>query len=183
MSLPYELKRTAYHEAGHLIVAAVLGFETHEIRITPKGAGEAVTSVQIPGVDPLDYAARRIAVLLAGVVGQCLVLHPGDVACAKAALERENGLHDWMRAEELARLVAQARVPSAVTPQDFKAAADAVVAEEMARAQRILEDQAATLRAIGQLVLDKFDEILSDPDVEGVVEADQIAALLQGATS
>lgn len=88
MAIGYQKKCTAYHEAGHLVVAAHEGFQTSQISVTLKGNGTAHISPQLLGRSTLEYASSRLRVLLAGAVAQCMILNGGDERCVVDSFEK-----------------------------------------------------------------------------------------------
>ncbi len=171
-TLKFEFRCTAYHEAGHLIVAHHEGFDTGPIALSPKGSGHAETSAFLPGASPVNYAASRLRVLLAGAVAQCLVLSPGQTTCVVEAFdERGNGSIDWKRAQEMARVVALSSLASPSTKADFVAETSRVIKAHQDFVEDLLVRNDKLLRSIGQLALEKFVEILEDHDADPWVDA------------
>jgi len=75
----FEKKTTAYHEAGHALVAKLLESKTdpvHKVTIIPRGPALGLTQ-QLPKEDRLsmsrDFAKARLAVLMGGRVAEELV--------------------------------------------------------------------------------------------------------------
>ena len=74
-----ERKTTAYHEAGHALVATLLGKDAdpvHKVTIIPRGPALGVTQ-QLPKEDRLsmsrDFAKARLAVLMGGRVAEEII--------------------------------------------------------------------------------------------------------------
>jgi cell division protease FtsH len=74
----HEKKTTAYHEAGHALVAILLpGTDpVHKVTIIPRGRALGVTQ-QLPSEDRLsmtkDYAEKRIAILMGGRIAEEII--------------------------------------------------------------------------------------------------------------
>ena len=62
------------HEAGHMVVAKVLGFETRELVYNEAQAGaNLIIDPRLPDVNAISaYIRRRAAVLYAGVLAESL---------------------------------------------------------------------------------------------------------------
>lgn len=99
MIIPYEERRiTAYHEAGHTLVAKMIpGTDPiHKVTIIPRGRALGITQ-QLPLDEkhtyPKDYLMNNIAVMMGGRVAEELVLH----------LQTTGAGNDIERSTELAR--------------------------------------------------------------------------------
>jgi hypothetical protein len=96
------------HEAGHLVVAKLLGFETGEIRFSEKDAGAGITLV--PDLRDIEavkqYVARRVVVLYAGVAAEALRGATIDQQQALADFSSEVGMNDFAKIRELLLLLA-----------------------------------------------------------------------------
>ena len=172
----YEKQRVAYHEAGHLLVAAHEGFEALGIVVRCNMSGHAASSLRLPGRTSEQYLSSRLRVLLAGALAQCLKLNPDDSRCVEnALLMKGNASDDWCKAEELARVIAHGRTGGAAADDESAAAAaDDVIREHSAQAQKILESNRKVLDKIAQLVIDRFAELyaqdINDPDSDSELE-------------
>ena len=93
-----EKKVTAYHEAGHAIVAALMPFADplHKVTIIPRGMALGVT-MQLPETDKhnytLDYLNTQIAVMMGGRIAEEIFLNQMSTGAG----------NDIERATELAR--------------------------------------------------------------------------------
>ena len=105
---PEEQKRISRHEAGHAVVAIHEGFQILGIRITAAG-GSADSDARLSGAPILEYATRRLRVLLGGVVAQCLDAPEGCERCVCTAVETHEAKSDWEKAQEVLRFVAHGR--------------------------------------------------------------------------
>src|SRR5258708_9738134 len=74
-----EKRNTAYHEAGHTIVAAVLpaADPLHKVTIIPRGRALGITQ-QLPLEDKYSYSKRyleaRLAVMMGGRISEEILL-------------------------------------------------------------------------------------------------------------
>src|SRR5213075_2849057 len=93
-----EKKVTAYHEAGHAIVAALMPFADplHKVTIIPRGMALGVT-MQLPETDKhnytKDYLTTQIAILMGGRLAEEIFLNQMSTGAG----------NDIERATELAR--------------------------------------------------------------------------------
>jgi hypothetical protein len=105
-----ELRLVALHEAGHHVVARLLGFKTGEIRVTAIARGPrrnvargSATIIPCDGLSSVDeiesFARRRVKVLLAGALAQTLVKGRVDLSGAMQ-LRSTTAEIDWTRAKE-----------------------------------------------------------------------------------
>jgi hypothetical protein len=182
VTIEYKKKCTAYHESGHLIVAAHEGFETFQIIVTVKGNGTAHTSPRLPGRSTIEYASSRLRVLFAGAVAQCIALHEGDEKCAVDAFsERGNAYHDFLKVEELARLLVHEQHNGKLDEKATATATEAIIRDHQKQTALILKNNRGILSELGYLVLHKFAELDSqDPgNLDSVAEAELPAADIQ----
>ena len=165
MTLSYPKRCTAYHEAGHLVVAAYEGFQTHQIGVTVQGNGTAHVSPQLPGRSTVEYASSRLRVLLAGAVAQCLILNNGDERCVAEALKNGNARNDFAKIEELARLLAHEQHGGNLDDEGTTAATDAIIKAHLNESKEILENNLSVLSGLGSAVIYKFVELeKEEPD-------------------
>jgi len=121
-----EIRRIAKHEAGHYIVARVLGFGVGSISITiTEGAGHNAGSEIVPAC-PLSgdqaitgYLERRITVLYAGVLAESISVGGLDEHKANASL-LTSGSRDFDKARELTHLLRNIRYPGADTEETIQ---------------------------------------------------------------
>jgi hypothetical protein len=182
--IPYTCRKAAFHEAGHALIAWKEGFEIHSIVIR-KGSAEAHTSPLLPGRSTEQYALARIRVLLAGAAAQCIALHPSVPTCtADSFTDRGDAHGDWIRAEELARLVVHHRSNGAGDDAAAAAAADKLLNDELQFVATTINHERTALNrvALGALVkvrehLDQDDE---DPtwSAEAKIEQTELLSLL-----
>ncbi|WP_316187966.1 MULTISPECIES: hypothetical protein [unclassified Bradyrhizobium] len=96
------------HEAGHLVIAKLLGFETGEIRFGQKDAGAGITLVpDLRDIEAIkQYVARRVVVLYAGVAAEALRGVTIDQQQALKDFSSEVGMNDFAKIRELLLLLA-----------------------------------------------------------------------------
>jgi hypothetical protein len=96
------------HEAGHLVIAKLLSFETGNVRLTEKDAGSEITLVpdlrDIPEIK--GYIGRRVVVLYAGAAAEALRGTTIDQEQALKDFSSEVGMNDFAKIRELLLLLA-----------------------------------------------------------------------------
>lgn len=153
---PDEKKLTAYHEAGHVLVAKLIpGTDPiHKVTIIPRGRALGITQ-QLPidekHTHPREYLYNRIAVLLGGRVAEELVLH--DLTTGSG--------NDLERATELARkMVCEWGMSKELGPLTFgKKEEQIFLGREIAQHRDYSEDTALKIdQAIRRIVEDGHDK-------------------------
>src|SRR5918998_1765653 len=181
-----EKRTTAYHEAGHALMAKLLpGTDpVHKVTIIPRGRALGVT-MQLPTDDRHNYSKdflyNNLAILMGGRVAEELVLH--DVTTgAGNDLERATDLArkmvcEWGMSERLGPLtfgkkdeeiflgreIATRRDFSEQVAIEIDHEVKRLVVENYERAKRMLTDHMATLRALAEALLEK--EVLDSPEI------------------
>lgn len=136
----YKRQELAFHEAGHIVVAAVEGFRPEGLTVFIKSGGEAEITIACAERSVGEYAESRLRVLLAGAAAQCMHLWPGNPACTREALgPNREGASDYSKALELAWLVRNTRSGATADPETAKAEADAVLSKCLNDSAVILE--------------------------------------------
>jgi cell division protease FtsH len=187
-----EKKITAYHEAGHALVAFMLpeADPLHKVTIIPRGRALGVTQ-QLPVDDKhtysREYLEATIAVLMGGRVSEELRI--GKITTgAGNDLERVTELArkmvcEWGMSEKLGPLtfgkkeeaiflgreIAQHRDYSESTAQDIDREVKDIVLVGYGTARGILEQQADALTRVAEALLERE-----------VLDAEEIAALVKG---
>jgi cell division protease FtsH len=187
-----EKKITAYHEAGHALVAFKVPFADplHKVTIIPRGRALGVT-MQLPVDDKhtysREYLEATIAVLMGGRVSEELRI--GKITTgAGNDLERVTDLArkmvcEWGMSEKLGPLtfgkkeeaiflgreIAQHRDYSESTAQAIDVEVKGIVLEGYRTARKILEDNGEALARIAEALLERE-----------VLVADEISALVRG---
>lgn len=164
--IQYQDRRLAFHEAGHALVAFKEGFEPISIVLSAKRWGRAAISPRLPGRSAELYALSRIRVLVAGAVAECLALHPEEPKCTLEAFgERGNARSDWIKAEELARLVVHLRDVGGHDDIARAAATDTLLGHEIQAAAAIIEASRKSLNRLAMRSMQLLKDLAEqDPD-------------------
>ncbi len=191
MVLTDEEKRvTAYHEAGHALMAKLLpGTDpVHKVSIIPRGRALGVT-MQLPTDDrhnySKDFLTNRLAILMGGRVAEELVFRHLTTG-AGHDLERATALArkmvcEWGMSEKLGPLTFGQKGESSflgisfATKRDFSGGMaleidleiKRLVTENYERTKRLLTEQMATLKALAEALLEK--EILDAQEIDQVI--------------
>jgi len=185
-----EKKNTAYHEAGHTLVARLIpGTDPiHKVSIIPRGMALGLTQ-QLP-IDERhtyskDFLVNNIAILMGGRVAEELVLKHtttgagNDIERASEMARKmvcEWGMSEkigplaWGKREEhifLGKEMSQRRDFSEQTAMEIDSEIKAVVSDNYARAKRIVSENIETLHALAHLLLEK--ETVSGEEIDDVV--------------
>ncbi|MBI5096413.1 MAG: ATP-dependent metallopeptidase FtsH/Yme1/Tma family protein [Nitrospirae bacterium] len=185
-----EKKNTAYHEAGHTLVAKLLpGTDPiHKVTIIPRGRALGVTQ-QLPVDDKYTYSKEylyaNIAVLLGGRVAEELMLNhmttgagndierASDLArkmvCEWGMSERLGPLTFGKKQEEifLGREIAQHRDYSEQTALLIDEEVKRLVMENYDRTMKLLKDNINTLKALAEALLQ--NEVLDGPEIDEII--------------
>src|SRR3974390_3439614 len=181
-----EKKTTAYHEAGHALVAAVTPFAdpVHKVTIIPRGMALGLT-MQLPIDDKhsyhKDYLEAQLAILMAGRIAEERFLHHITTGAGND-IERATDLSrkmvcEWGMSELgpltfgkkeeqifLGREIAQHRDYSEETAIKIDKEGRKLVREGYERAERVIDDQADALVRIAEALLDR--EVLEGVEVK-----------------
>jgi cell division protease FtsH len=194
---PEEKKLTAYHEAGHALVAKLLpGTDPiHKVTIIPRGMSLGLTQ-QLP-IDekhtyPREYLNNSIAILLGGRAAEELIFK--DVTTgAGNDLERatdmarkmvcEWGMSDKLgpltygKKEEqifLGREIAQHRDFSESTAVEIDSEVKKIVSKNHERVQKLLSDNIDVLKRLAENLLER--ESLDKDEVDSIVDGKDLRA-------
>ena len=186
-----EKRTTAYHEAGHALMAKLLpGTDpVHKVTIIPRGRALGVT-MQLPTDDRHNYSKEflynNLAILLGGRVAEELVLHhvttgagndierATDLArkmvCEWGMSERLGPLTFGKKDEEifLGREIATRRDFSEQVALEIDHEVKRLVVENYERAKKMLTDRMATLRALAEALLEK--EVLDALEIDLIIK-------------
>ena len=191
MMLTDEEKRTtAYHEAGHALMAKLLpGTDpVHKVTIIPRGRALGVT-MQLPTDDRHNYSKdflyNNLAILMGGRVAEELVLNhvttgagndierATDLArkmvCEWGMSEKLGPLTFGRKEEEifLGREIATKRDFSEQIALDIDLEVRRLVTENYERAKRILTENMASLKALAEALLEK--EVLDASEIDAIL--------------
>ncbi len=196
MVLTEEEKRvTAYHEAGHALVAKLLpGTDpVHKVTIIPRGRAMGVT-MQLPTDDRHNYSKdflyNSLAILMGGRVAEELVMH--DVTTgAGNDFERATELArkmvcEWGMSEKLGPLTFGRKDEEIFLGRDFATKRDfseqvaheidqevrRLVTENYDRTKRLLTEHMATLKRLAEALLER--EVLDGPQIDEIIRQDTL---------
>jgi len=192
-----EKKNTAYHEAGHALVAKLLpGTDPiHKVTIIPRGRALGMT-MQLPTDDRYSYSKdflyNNIAILLGGRVAEELVLNHtttgagNDIERATDLARKmvcEWGMSDKLgpltfgkKEEEifLGREIAKHRDYSEHTAVEIDNEVKRLVLENYERAKTIIKNNINGLKAIAEALLER--EVLDAPEIDKILQGAGVSA-------
>src|SRR6185369_2883617 len=192
-----EKKNTAYHEAGHALVAAVLpnADPLHKVTIIPRGMALGVT-MQLPVDDKhsynKEYLQAQLAILMAGRIAEEKFMHHmttgagNDIERATDMARKmvcewgmsELGPLSFGKKEEqifLGREIAQHRDYSEETAIRIDEQVKKLVQAGYDTAKKTLEDHTDALVRIAETLLQR--EILDGADVMAIIRGEPVEAL------
>ncbi len=188
-----EKKSTAYHEAGHALIAALIpeADPIHKVTIIPRGLALGITQ-QLPLDDRYTYSKTyleaQLSVLMAGRVAEILFLDKTTTGAA----------NDFERATEIARKMVCQYGMSDLGPLTFGERDDLVflgkdlamhknfsektaelidmevkkiITRNFERSKNLLEKNGSALNTIAEALLDK--EVLSSEEIEDIIKANK----------
>jgi cell division protease FtsH len=186
-----EKRTTAYHEAGHALMAKLLpGTDpVHKVTIIPRGRALGVT-MQLPVDDRHSYSKEflynSLAILMGGRVAEELVFKQITTGAGND-IERATDLArkmvcEWGMSEELGPLtfgkkdeeiflgreIATRRDYSEEIAMKIDAAVKRLVTENYERAKRILREIIAVLKALAEALLEK--EVLEGSEIDQIIQ-------------
>jgi len=187
-----ERRATAYHEAGHALVAKLIpgSDPIHKVTIIPRGRALGVTT-QLP-IDEKhnyhrDFLMDNIAILMGGRVAEELVFSwistgaGNDLERATELARKmvcEWGMSDKMgpltfgKKEEmifLGREIAQHQDYSEETAQEIDREVRRFVTEAYERAKELVKSRTEALHGLATALLER--EVLEGPEIDGIVNA------------
>jgi len=186
-----EKRTTAYHEAGHALMAKLLpgADPVHKVTIIPRGRALGVT-MQLPTDDRHNYSKEflynTLAILMGGRVAEELVLkhittgagndleRATDLArkmvCEWGMSERLGPLTFGKKDEEifLGREIATRRDFSEQVALEIDHEIKRLVTENYERAKRMLTEHIGTLRALAEALLEK--EVLDALEIDKIIQ-------------
>ncbi len=192
-----EKKNTAYHEAGHTLVAKLIpGTDpVHKVSIIPRGRALGIT-MQLPIEDKHSYnketLLNRIAVLMGGRAAEEIVFqtmttgagndieHATEIArkmiCEWGMSDRLGPVTFGKKDEQifLGREMAATKNYSEATAVEIDEEIRRVVEENYNRARTLLSDNIDTLHKLSQALIEK--ENLSASDVDEIIGFKNVAS-------
>ena len=199
MIIPEQERRTtAYHEAGHALVARLLpGTDpVHKVTIIPRGRALGVTQ-QLPNEDRLsttkEYAEHRIAILMGGRVAEELIFNQittgagHDISTATGlarAMVCEWGMSEKLgplafgKKDEnvfLGREISQSKDYSESTAVEIDSEVARIVMQGYETATRLLTENINTLKLLAEALLER--ESLDSKEVELVIQGEPLPPL------
>jgi len=192
-----EKRMTAYHEAGHALVAAILpnSDPLHKVTIIPRGMALGIT-MQLPENDKLshskDYLESRLAILMAGRIAEEKFMHQvttgagNDIERATELARKmvcEWGMSDlgpmsFGKKEEqifLGREIAQHRDYSEETAIRIDEQVRKFIDDSYNRARQVIEERADALVRIAEALLER--EVLEGAEVLSLIEGKPLPAV------
>ncbi len=192
-----EKTNTAYHEAGHTMVAKLIpGTDpVHKVSIIPRGMALGVT-LQLPTADRYSYdrehLLNNIAILLGGRAAEEIALHHMTTGAGND-IERATQLArkmvtEWGMSSKLGPLaygkkeeqiflgreIAQHRDYSEHTAIEIDEEVKRIVSENYERAKKLISDRKETLDRLTKALLEK--ETLDGPEIDAIVNGQPAAA-------
>jgi cell division protease FtsH len=191
-----EKKVTAYHEAGHAIVAALMPHSDplHKVTIIPRGMALGVT-MQLPETDKhnytLDYLETQIAVMMGGRLAEEIFLNQLSTGAGND-IERATDMARKMvcewgmsslgpltfgKKEEqifLGREIAQHRDFSEETARQIDAEVRRFVGSGYENAKKLIVENRDTLVRIAEALLER--EVLDAVELKMLIEGKQLPA-------
>jgi cell division protease FtsH len=191
-----EKKNTAYHEAGHALVAALIptADPLHKVTIIPRGMALGVT-MQLPIDDKhsynQEYLAAQLAILMGGRIAEEIFMHHittgagNDIERATDMARKmvcewgmsELGPLSFGKREEqifLGREIAQHRDFSEATAIRIDEQVKKLVESGYNRAHQIIEQHSAALERIALALLER--EVLDGAEVRQLIDGQTLAA-------
>jgi len=184
-----EKRNTAFHEAGHALVAALIpeADPIHKVTIIPRGMALGITQ-QVPLDDKYtytkDYLEAQLSVLLAGRVAELLFLNKVTTGAAndfeKATEIARKMVCQWGMSDLgtltygesedlvfLGRDLAMHKNFSEKTSEKIDEEVKKIIEKCFARSREVIENNREELKRIAELLLEK--EVLSSEEINEVL--------------
>jgi cell division protease FtsH len=194
MIIPFEERRiTAFHEAGHTLVARMIpGTDPiHKVTIIPRGRALGITQ-QLPMDEkhtyPRDYLMNNIAVMMGGRVAEELVLN-SQTTGAGNDIERSTEIArkmvcEWGMSEKLGPLTFGKKEEEIFLGREFARHRDyseetarliddevrIIVSQGHEKAKEIIQTNMATLQKLANTLLEK--EVLDGNQIEAIIKGE-----------
>ncbi len=193
-----EKRNTAYHEAGHTLVAKMLpgADPIHKVTIIPRGRALGLTQ-QLPLDEkhtyPRDYLLDQLAILLGGRVAEELVLEDmttgagNDIervtelarkmVCEWGMSEKMGPLTFGKKEEQifLGREIAQHRDYSESTAIMIDEEVKNIVTNEHNRATKIIKENIEKLHQLAESLLER--EVLDGDEIDSILKGEVLPAI------
>ncbi|MBI9079801.1 MAG: cell division protein FtsH, partial [Pseudodesulfovibrio sp.] len=190
-----EKKTTAYHEAGHALLARLLpGTDpVHKVSIIPRGRALGIT-MQLPGEDRHNYSKEfllnNLVVLMGGRVAEELVLNQLTTGASndieRATKTAHNMVCMWGMSEKLGPMsygdsqeqvflgkeLIHNKSYGENTAQLIDAEVRSFVEEAQKTAQKLLKENPESLEAIAQALLDR--ETITGADIDLLMKGETL---------
>jgi cell division protease FtsH len=191
-----EKRTTAYHEAGHAVVAALMEHADplHKVTIIPRGMALGLT-MQLPLDDKLshdkNYLEAQLSILMAGRIAEEIFLHQLTTG-ARNDIERATEMSrkmvcEWGMSELgplsfgkqdeqifLGREIAQHRDYSEATAIRIDDQVRRLIEEGYGRARRIIEERSDALVRVAEALLER--EVLDGSEVIDLINGKALKA-------
>ncbi|HTS48272.1 MAG TPA: ATP-dependent zinc metalloprotease FtsH [Bryobacteraceae bacterium] len=194
---PEDKRITAYHEAGHALVAAISpgADPLHKVTIIPRGMALGLT-MQLPLDDKLnanrEYLEARLSILMGGRIAEEIFMHhittgaSNDIERATDMARKmvcewgmsELGPLSFGKKEEqifLGREIAQHRDYSEATAIKIDDQVRKLVEAGYSRARGIIEDKSDALVRIAEALLER--EVLDGAEVKMLIDGESLPAV------
>ena len=196
MIIPYEERRnTAYHEAGHTLVARMIpGTDPiHKVTIIPRGRALGITQ-QLP-IDekhtyPKDYLLNNITIMMGGRAAEELVLERLTTGAAND-IERSTEIArkmvcEWGMSDKIGPLACGQKEEQIFLGREFARHRDyseatarliddevrEIVTQSYERAKNILNGNMATLHRLANTLLEK--EVLDGFQIDQIIKSEAV---------
>jgi cell division protease FtsH len=196
MIIPYEERRnTAYHEAGHTLVARMIpGTDPiHKVTIIPRGRSLGITQ-QLP-IDekhtyPKDYLLNNITIMMGGRAAEELVLERLTTGAAND-IERSTDIArkmvcEWGMSDKIGPLACGQKEEQIFLGREFARHRDyseetarliddevrEIVTQSYERAKNILNGNMATLHRLANTLLEK--EVLDGFQIDQIIKSEAV---------
>lgn len=179
-----EKKVTAFHEAGHALVAWMLpgADPVHKVTIIPRGKALGLT-MQLPEEEklshPKSYLLNTLCILLGGRIAEELEFSDMTTGAGND-IDRVSDMArkmvcEWGMSDEIGTIsfrgdpaMGQGPLISQATAEKIDHAVEEIVSTAYNTAKKILTDHKKTLDAISQALLD--EETISHEDIKKIVD-------------
>lgn len=170
--LPAELHHVAVHEAGHAVVAHLLGYRVEAVTIRGEGDAGGWTDMRLPGVSDRRLIEARVKVLLAGRAANTLFGASADTG-ATSDLAEATRLLAAMRlsfglAESLVfRAGPQQALDLVARDRSLADAIDQELTRLMIATERLVAEHKAAIERVADALLDR--SVLDGAELESLI--------------